>query len=595
MKSIYDKKYKRVGIMSNEAQNGIRYSDDELTTSIDDGTYVFTFTTPKTTHKVSALAPGNYIETYTRNGKQLLLSIVDIDEDGREKVILCEDTTIQTLNSYVDALETPKSPQRIDYYLNHALENSSLEVLVNESTESLILEFGSEQRILERLREIAAAFGVELDFDIKFSPGSNPKRYVSLLKERVEDYKGFRVSSDDLLLGIDRKITTTNIATKVKVKGKAIEGLEAPSDNGGNSATGGTGTITQPPATQFDSSKASGATALSTSGWNEAEVNQFRMNAADPPHVTGAYIDKFLRDFYPDSPLVGQGALIKEMSDYFGVSVGAAMGVWAKETTFGRGQPGRSHYNYGCVMWTQGSPYQRVWYGDRYWNDYPNARTGIAAWFKLLRYNYIETGQSNYGAFLNKYSPPFENNQSTFKNLMWGALKSFGYNMSASVIKANYSSANDDPMNLNTSGNTGPAEPSTNTFIETAITEAHRIAALKRAYQWGGNGNPSWDCSGFMQACFQKAGKRIDHRWTTYTMWAQQGGHFKRITRAELQRGDLIMYDTGYTTPGDVNHVGLYLGPSVDAGNSVIHAGNPVGITQRANSMSIIGYVRVIQ
>lgn len=171
MKSIYNNKFERVGIMSNEAENGIKYEDDELTTTINDGTYMLTFKSPKTTHKVSTLAPGNYIETYTPQGKQLLLSITDIDEEGTEKIITCEDTTIQALNSYVDAMETPKSPQRIDYYINHALERSGLEILASESTEALLLDFKMEQRILARLREIAAAFSVELDFDMTFIPG----------------------------------------------------------------------------------------------------------------------------------------------------------------------------------------------------------------------------------------------------------------------------------------------------------------------------------------------------------------------------------------------------------------------------------------
>ena len=63
----------------------------------------------------------------------------------------------------------------------------------------------------------------------------------------------------------------------------------------------------QPVAKQFDSSKATGATRLSTTNWNLAEVNRFKMNQADPSFVTGAYIDTFLRNFYSDSPLVGHG------------------------------------------------------------------------------------------------------------------------------------------------------------------------------------------------------------------------------------------------------------------------------------------------
>lgn len=210
----------------------------------------------------------------------------------------------------------------------------------------------------------------------------------------------------------------------------------------------GTTPISQPSAVTFDNSKSSGATAVSTTGWSQAWVDKFNMNAADPSYVNGSYIDNFLRNFYPDSPLIGQGDVIKEMSDYFGISVGAAIGVWAKETTFGRGHPGAVDFNYGCIRWTSGSGFPSVTYAGSQWVKYPNARTGIAAWFILLRYNYLEKGYVNYRDFLNRYSPSFENNQATFKNIMWGVLKSFGYDTADTQTKKNYSSSTDKALNF---------------------------------------------------------------------------------------------------------------------------------------------------
>lgn len=132
-------------------------------------------------------------------------------------------------------------------------------------------------------------------------------------------------------------------------------------------------------------------------------------------------------------------------------------------------------------------------------------------------------------------------------------------------------------------------------FAEAMIKKAFEIKALRKPYQWGGNGNPSWDCSGFMQACIQAAGQRVNHRATTYTMKAQYAP-FKVIPLNDIKRGDLLMYDTGYTHPGDWNHVGMFLGKDrseLGNPNTVIHAGNPVGSLARANSMKIMGAVRV--
>ncbi len=378
MLSVYDMQYKRTAYLTNHAESGIHYEDDELTTSIPDGIYTFSLKIPKDTPLTAGIDIGYYIETRTRQGKLLLMAITEMNEDNKYKNLYCVDSSILVVNNYVEAIETPKTPERAEYYVKQALESSDVELKLVESTEAKTVSFGSEQRVLARLQAIAKEFNLELIFDTDFIPGHVPKRYVSLVKKRVEDYEGFRVSSDDFLLGVQRKKSMMNVATKMRVRGK-----QKPTET--KASTTATATPIQQP------------------------------------------------------------------------------------------------------------------------------------------------------------------------------------------------------------------EPQKDTFIETAVERAFAVKALGRRYQWGGNGNPSWDCSGFMQEAFKAAGKLIDHRWTTYTMWSQQGGNFKRISRSELKRGDMIMYDTGYTTPGDVNHVGLYLGPTLSSPNSVIHAGDPVGLTQRADSMTIIGYVRVVR
>ena len=67
---------------------------------------------------------------------------------------------------------------------------------------------------------------------------------------------------------------------------------------------GGSAPTTQVSASQYDNSKSTGATAITTSGWVLSEVDQFLVNAADPPYVNGGYINKFLTTYYPDSPLI---------------------------------------------------------------------------------------------------------------------------------------------------------------------------------------------------------------------------------------------------------------------------------------------------
>src|SRR5699024_609607 len=76
---------------------------------------------------------------------------------------------------------------------------------------------------LERLREIATAFNVELDFGVDFTPGTAPKLYVNFLKKRNESKEAFRISTDDVVENLERTVNIYNMATKMLVRGAQIK------------------------------------------------------------------------------------------------------------------------------------------------------------------------------------------------------------------------------------------------------------------------------------------------------------------------------------------------------------------------------------
>ncbi len=601
MKAIYNNKYERLAFFGHHEESGVQFFDDRLSTNIDSGLYTLEFKVYKTHDTVKNLREGNYIETFTRNGKQLLLQIVSVTENRNEITVLCEDTTIQVLNGYVEEVDEPNTPEMISYYANHALEKTVIELKAMEVSDTQKLGFSSPQRVLERLREIAKAFGAELSFDIEFKVGRPPKRYVSFLKRRYEGADGFRLTSDNLLMDIERDINILNVVTKMEVRGASItEGSTGSSTTAPSAGV----SATQPKPTIYKDMAGGATSPISTSGYSEAFVNQYRIDQADPPYVTGDYIDSFLRRGYPDSPIIGYGKDVKELADYYGIAVGAFLGVAAKETVFGRSASG-GIYNFTGITSGSGTMFDGVlpkkYAVDRYWIDPQDVRTGIAAFFHLARWGYVEQGYANYASFAERWAPAYENDHRSVKSLFYGVMMAFGYDPADTKSKTNYSKRTDNVSNVMTSTvvpspDTQPSRPQVDSIAEKVIAEAERIAALRLPYQWGGNGNPSYDCSGFVQQCYKAAGLNpASAQWprsTTYSMWAQDG-RYRKITRDQLKRGDLIMYDTGYTTPGDVNHVGIYLGPTLSSPNSVIHSGNPCGIKQRADSMKIIGFVTV--
>jgi len=72
-------------------------------------------------------------------------------------------------------------------------------------------------------------------------------------------------------------------------------------------------------------------------------------------------------------------------------------------------------------------------------------------------------------------------------------------------------------------------------------------------YVWGATGPKNFDCSGFTQKVYKIAGITIPRNSRAQ---AKVG---KYIKYEELQKGDMVFFDTNRKKTGRVNHVGIYL------------------------------------
>lgn len=178
---------------------------------------------------------------------------------------------------------------------------------------------------------------------------------------------------------------------------------------------------------------------LTTSGYSHGMLNNFRIDAADPAWVDGNFINQFL-EYYPNSKLRGHGATIKRLADKWGVNTVAYLGQIAKETTFGSADCG-GPYNFGCYMWAPWMNVGKVGPStghtnyDRDWANPPTVERGIEIQMQLVRENYINKGYVYYPMYLERYSPSFENDHSSFGSLMWGVMKSFGQDPNETRVK----------------------------------------------------------------------------------------------------------------------------------------------------------------
>ena len=96
-----------------------------------------------------------------------------------------------------------------------------------------------------------------------------------------------------------------------------------------------------------------------------------------------------------------------------------------------------------------------------------------------------------------------------------------------------------------------------------AIAVQYAYAQLGKMYLYGAAGPDRFDCSGLTQQAWKRAGVNLPHNA------AQQHQRTAKVTRAQLQPGDLVYYN-GF------GHVGIYVG-----NNQIIHAsraGQPVAL-----------------
>ncbi|GAA3122455.1 hypothetical protein GCM10010466_11740 [Planomonospora alba] len=80
------------------------------------------------------------------------------------------------------------------------------------------------------------------------------------------------------------------------------------------------------------------------------------------------------------------------------------------------------------------------------------------------------------------------------------------------------------------------------------------LTQLGKPYVWAADGPDSYDCSGLTMRAWERVGVRLDH-WTG-TQWTS-GPH---VPLNALRRGDLVFFGRITRNPGDIHHVGIYIG-----------------------------------
>lgn len=100
------------------------------------------------------------------------------------------------------------------------------------------------------------------------------------------------------------------------------------------------------------------------------------------------------------------------------------------------------------------------------------------------------------------------------------------------------------------------------------IAEARKY--LGTPYVWGGYSPSGFDCSGYVSYCLTHSGARNTGHLTCSGLLPL----CTRISKSQLQPGDLVFFERTYETNGP-SHVGIYIGSGVYGTGTFIHCGDP--------------------
>lgn len=100
------------------------------------------------------------------------------------------------------------------------------------------------------------------------------------------------------------------------------------------------------------------------------------------------------------------------------------------------------------------------------------------------------------------------------------------------------------------------------------IREAQKY--LGTPYVWGGYSPSGFDCSGYVSYCLVHSGARNTGRLTANGLL----DICTRVSKSQLQPGDLVFFQGTYNTSG-ASHVGIYIGSGAYGTGTFIHCGDP--------------------
>lgn len=199
--NVHDKDLKIIGILDNESQDAIGYSEDKWTRDLETGSSVYEFTAFNRklsyetvyTNPFNCLNIGNYV-SFTYDGEDHVFKIMSVEKTGRETYCYCENLNLELRNEMVGAYDSGKDELTLEKHISkmHLLDYTNMVIGLNElSKVKKAVSFSDEETKLSRLLALFQAFGAEHKFTTKLHANGKVKDFrVDIYKKRDSDGNG---------------------------------------------------------------------------------------------------------------------------------------------------------------------------------------------------------------------------------------------------------------------------------------------------------------------------------------------------------------------------------------------------------------------
>ena len=199
--NVHDKNMEIIGILDNESQDAIGYSEDKWTRDLETGSSVYEFTAynRKLSYETVYINPfnclniGNYV-SFNYDGEDHVFKIMSVEKNGRETYCYCENLNLELRNEMVGAYDSGKDELTIEEHISkmRLLDYVNMTTGINElSNVKKAVSFSDEETKLSRLLALFQAFGAEHKFTTKLRSNGKVKEFrVDIYKKRDSNGNG---------------------------------------------------------------------------------------------------------------------------------------------------------------------------------------------------------------------------------------------------------------------------------------------------------------------------------------------------------------------------------------------------------------------